>query len=949
MAVPAIVGTPTIGGRIGAGTYTCALPTGSPAFYYAFVATSSMPNLVPPTGWTLLTSMNGTTLGDRWAIYTATPASSPGTTWERTGASATGPQSVLVVGVDQDVTPAVTTAASATSPAATATGECLVARMLTRLPSTNANPTYPTAATLGRQVSRQYQAAGNAAEVAVAHQDQSAAGAVATAAWTGSTSGNITAITMLLYPGSSLPGPSTVTGASTASLTDPTTRWVKGSMVPLWATSGGADSPWSAILPTSTGHRLYADLAAPSAGTVIDSRQAARIAAVNADGVTYVLRAHTSSSLFSSFDASMTAIVSGASLPLSASDLDAAPVTLHRSPNGYLWAAACSSSGNTQVTRSTDGGMAWSTPTTVVSFGGSDTGVVAFGQSGSTVVLVCNGNTGTGRAVRTIDQYASTITSGSWSTETLPSLPSGVTSDDHLAVTSAPDGRVLAVMKTTDATTSGHPVLYLAARSTGGTWTSTTIEPGPDVGGVRYTRPVVTIVGSDVVVMYGSIETPKDLTIRTAALSDLSTWSTRAAFIAGPDRSDSSVLPMAADIRRHGSSFPVLSQQRSDSTVTLAWIAAPDAVMDAAPSDGVGVTDAAGVAVIVGRTAADGVGVTDSAASSLTVGRAVDDGVGVADASFVALSAIRSVVDALGLTDSVAAAVIRAASLADAAGVMDVVDVVAAAARAPDDQVGASDAVLAALGRTSLPADAVGVADSVSIIRTSGQVAADVVGLTDVVSAALGGASSVADNVDLSDAASRTLAADRSSTDSTSVSDQVAVSMAVARTQPDPVAVTDSVSVSMAGAGEANPADGVGVTDAVSVVMSRVHTVADFLAVVDSASNGTGATGSASDGVGLADSVTAWLERQRGNGDGVGVTDAASSVLGWDRSPANSVGVGDTALAVLDRVRTVTVADTVGLVDTVTASTVLPDPPPDLFTLTAITPMLTLTPMEDLP
>lgn len=326
-----------------------------------------------------------------------------------------------------------------------------------------------------------------------------------------------------------------------------------------------------------------------------------------------------------------------------------------------------------------------------------------------------------------------------------------------------------------------------------------------------------------------------------------------------------------------------------------------------------------------------------------------DDPVGVTDVATGAVVRPRTQPDPVGITDVAGSTLSRDRTQGDLVGVGDTIAASVLAARTPADLVGASDAVLAALARTSTPADAVGVADSVSSIRTSGQTAGDVVALTDAVSATLGGASSVADNVGLSDAASRTLAADRSSMDTTGVSDQVAVSMSAARTQPDQVGVADLVTVSMAGAGEANPADGVGVTDAVSVVMSRVHTVADFLAVVDSASNGTGATGSASDGVGLVDSVTAWLERQRGTGDGVGVTDAASSALGWARSPVDSVGVGDTALAVLDRVRTVTVADTVGLVDTVTGSTVLPEAPPTMFTLTAITPMLTLTPMEVLP
>lgn len=648
MAAPTIVGTPAVGGRIGFGTYTCTPPAGA-AFYVAFVGTNSIPNLIPPPNWTLLTSNNGASTGSRWAIYTAPASASPGATWERGGTSSTGVQAVIVVGYDQAVTLATpVTAASATSPATMATGEGLALRLLTRLPSTNADPTYPTAATLGRNVSRQYQAAGNAVEVAVAHQSVSAAGAVATAAWSASTSGDITAFTVMAY-GAAPPAYETVAGASTASLASPAARWVKGTMRPVWSDG----DTWSAILPSSTGHRRYADIDSPSASAVVDSRQDARLTAVHYGGTTFVLRAHTSSSLFSSFDSAWSTIVNGASFPLAAADLDASPIALHRSPNGYLWAAV-GESGAIKVTRSTDGGATWAAATTLV---GSltDTAVVAFGQAGSMVVLVANGNTGIGRWVRSIDQAAASIAAGSWATETLPALPSGVTSDDHLAVTSVPDGRVLAVAKTTDATTSGHPLIYLLARATDGTWTSSTIEPGPDVGGVRYTRPVLTVVGSNVEVMYGSIEDPKNLTIRTASLSDLTTWSTRTALFTGPDWSDSAVLPSSLDVRRHGATYPVLAQQRSDSTVVVAWRDAPAPVHD---MDGAAAaTSATAGAVGLVLPASGSVAVASGVAGSATRATPTTGGVAATSGASGAITAQHSIGGTVTSTSGVAGAV----------------------------------------------------------------------------------------------------------------------------------------------------------------------------------------------------------------------------------------------------------------------------------------------------
>src|SRR5690606_41495268 len=98
-------------------------------------------------------------------------------------------------------------------------------------------------------------------------------------------SGDITAMTILAYPAAD-PVYETVTGASTGSLTDPTTRWVKGTMRPVWSDG----ETWSAILPTATGHRRFADLAAPAAGAVVDSRQGPRVTPVPAAGTANVLR-----------------------------------------------------------------------------------------------------------------------------------------------------------------------------------------------------------------------------------------------------------------------------------------------------------------------------------------------------------------------------------------------------------------------------------------------------------------------------------------------------------------------------------------------------------------------------------------------------------------------------------------------------------------------------------
>ena len=806
MAAPTVVGT-AVGGRIGFGTYVCTPPAGA-AFYVAFVGTNSIPNLIPPPNWTLLASNNGASTGSRWAIYTAPASASPGATWERGGTSSTGVQAVVVVGYDQAVTLGTpVTAASATSPAMTATGEGLALRLLTRLPSTNADPTYPTTATLGRNVSRQYQAAGNAVEVAVAHQAVSAAGAVATAAWSASTSGDITAFTVMAY-GAAAPTYETVAGASTASLASPAARWVKGTMRPVWSDG----DTWSAILPTSTGHRRYADLESPSAGAVVDSRQDARLTAAHYGGTTFVLRAHTSSSLFSSFDPAWSTIVNGASFPLTAADLDASPIALHRSPNGYLWAAV-GESGAIKVTRSTDGGATWTAATTLV---GSltDTAIVGFGQADSTVVLVANGNTGIGRWVRSIDQSTASIAAGSWATETLPALPSGVTSDDHLAVTSVPDGRVLAVAKTTDATTSGHPLIYLLVRAANGTWASSTIEPGPDVGGVRYTRPTIVVVGSTVEVMYGSIEDPKNLTIRTAALSDLTTWSTRAALFTGPDWSDSAALPPSSDVRRHGTTYPVLAQQRADSTIAVAWRDAPAAIVEESVADSLGIADA--VSTDQGRTLSDQLGMTDAVATSSNLTRASGDSVGVGDAVTTVAVVQRIPADGVGVTDEIATAASRPASPADAAAITDSADAALTVARSGIDGVSIVDVASTVSVSTRSSSDPLGILDNVSAeLAGAGEViVVDPVGIHDEVSVRLDRVVTVADFLALADSAGATGGGQSAVADQIAIGDQVTLVASTTRPVPDGVGVGDTAVAVLERTLTATISDGVGVTDA---------------------------------------------------------------------------------------------------------------------------------------
>lgn len=364
-----------------------------------------------------------------------------------------------------------------------------------------------------------------------------------------------------------------VAGTDTSTLSAPADRWAKSPMTPVWYDD--AVGKWRAILPAgSSGHRFY-DLAlgGSTQGAVVDNRAGTRCTAVHHAGTTYVVRARTSPTLFSKYNSSLTQIGADVSLPLAGiTDIDAQPVSLFRSPNGYLW-IAWTGSGAIRVVRSTDDGATWSAASAVVTQAGV-AGPVALEVSGSTVVLVCTDNLGLGQFVRTIPQGAANIDPSSWTTEALPSMPSGITSDDHLSLVGMPDGRILGVTKTTGSTTAATPLFRSFVRETSGVWSAQTLEAGPDEVPPSYTRPRLTRLPSgEVWAVYGGIYGMNDLLVRTTSGGALGTWSGRSVKVLGPNWSDAAVLPFASDLAAAppGEPWPLLAHNRDTETVFVQW------------------------------------------------------------------------------------------------------------------------------------------------------------------------------------------------------------------------------------------------------------------------------------------------------------------------------------------------------------------------------------------
>lgn len=365
--------------------------------------------------------------------------------------------------------------------------------------------------------------------------------------------------------------PAEVAGSSTASLLIPSGRWNKATMKATWWNS--TTSTWQGLIPTSTGHREYANLASPVAGDIFDGSQSSRVSTVTLPNGIGVATVKASGSDYSAASFTGTVLQTSVPFPIAVADLDQSPVSIVRSPNGYLWAAALYSN-TVKLTRSTDGGATWSALTDIGTFASFPTGVAGLAVSGTKVILLASGNDGSGRIAMSIDQTSAGVTAASWTTETLPALPGGTLSDDHLGITTAADGTVLAALKTTNAG-ANLQLIYVLARNTSGTWTQYAVETGPDDNGggaAGYSRPSIFVVGDNVYVIYGSIYAPNNLSYKTAKLYNLSVWGGRQTLFTTGDWSDGAVVPRSSDIRTANTAFPVLANNRASSVVASAWI-----------------------------------------------------------------------------------------------------------------------------------------------------------------------------------------------------------------------------------------------------------------------------------------------------------------------------------------------------------------------------------------
>lgn len=359
-----------------------------------------------------------------------------------------------------------------------------------------------------------------------------------------------------------------VPGTSTSLIANPTGRWAKPMSHP--TVFNPVTRKWMGILPTASGWTLYEDLENPVAGAVLDTTWTRRpsILADIGDGQMAVFWSG-SSSLIAKSSWSTPATVTTVTQPLVTTDHDVSPVQSVMTPEGLVWSAR----GNTGVVRAarqqSDG--LTPTPSQIGTFGSVQSGMIGLRNTGTKMLSLSNGNDSSGRSAKVIERAAADIAQANWTVETLPAFAAGTSSDDHLSMTSLPDGTVYAAAKTTNAA-GDLPLIYVLRRTPAGVWSSSVVETGPDDDGGTtpgYTRPSVQVIDGVVNVFYTSIYSIAGISRRTAPL-DLSSWSARSTFMAGSGLRDGALLPdvVPADAAR----VPVLAHDATAQNIQIEWL-----------------------------------------------------------------------------------------------------------------------------------------------------------------------------------------------------------------------------------------------------------------------------------------------------------------------------------------------------------------------------------------
>lgn len=369
----------------------------------------------------------------------------------------------------------------------------------------------------------------------------------------------------------------TITGASTSGLLSPADRWSKATVHPVWRNR--VTGKFSAILPTGTAWSLWPDLATPGTSVATGkANQSLRPTVVTHATGYYVIWASTTLSTFQAYDWTDTMVGAAVDLPFSIVNHDQSPVTAVIDTLGQIW-VAWGQTGVVNVIRSTDSGLTWTGPTQIGTFGSSQSGVIGLTQSGTFMQSLSNGNDSSGRSAKRIAISATNLAQANWTVETLPAFASGASSDDHLGITSTPDGTVYAVAKTTNGATDVQ-LIYLLVRTPAGVWSSYNIEVGPDDDGGAtpgYSRPNVFIIGQTLHAVYGSIYAPNNLSHKTMDLATPGTFTARAVMIAGPDFSDGAVVPAFEEIMNPPDNLPLLAHDRDADTIEYVFLAIPAA------------------------------------------------------------------------------------------------------------------------------------------------------------------------------------------------------------------------------------------------------------------------------------------------------------------------------------------------------------------------------------
>lgn len=319
------------------------------------------------------------------------------------------------------------------------------------------------------------------------------------------------------------------------------------------------------------------------------------------------------------------------------------------------------------------------------------------------------------------------------------------------------------------------------------------------------------------------------------------------------------------------------------------------------PPPGVGIRDSIIYQTIsagITRKIAESIGIADDAERVMDFLRVVADQEDSIDSIFRKADFVRISADSVSTTDYGLRSLATARSIADNLGISDSVTSrqMLLVARMIYDNVGVPDEVERSFNAKRFLGDDIGVSDFYASYKAMVRAIADVSALNDVGKKSSEFARILFDSIDVTDAAARLLITGvliRVISEDVGISDDVSSGLAKIRTIADSIGITDLPDIFRSLVRSIS--ENYNLSDSPQIVKNMIRVIGELEGTSDSASRTQGFFRVLSDNVGVPDAVTYSLLQllRRAISESVGVSDTASRVLTYARALADSVGASD--------------------------------------------------------